>query len=425
LDIIIVAEIVVFVLLMGLSAFFSSSETALFSLSQLQLEQMRRADNPKLPLVERLLSQPRQLIVTILIGNEFVNVSASVISAAIVIRVFGDDSKWINLLIMVPIFNAAFAGFQAAYIDLFARAIGPLRWIVRRISDFFITLVVGRERSRANILTEDMVRSLAEEAVGDGALDKNEALYIARIFDFGDKALRDIMTPRSQVDFLPAGASIEDAALNYERTGHTKVPVFEGGKDNIVGVLYARDLLDVDRCERTVAGKPAVVSDLVREAYFVPETKTVGDLFYTFRKRKLSLAMVIDEYGGITGLATMEDVLECIFGEIMSPSETLRQQPASVEKTGENDYRVDGTTTVHELNSLLGSNLDADATETVGGLLLSAFGELPAKGSRVVLHSFEFSVEAVAGRRISEVSIKPVPPLEPLPPGSTSRSPEE
>jgi CBS domain containing-hemolysin-like protein len=135
--------------------------------------------------------------------------------------------------------------------------------------------------------------------------------------------------------------------------------------------------------------------------------------------------MVIDEYGGITGLATMEDVLECIFGEIMSPSETLRQQPASVEKTGENDYRVDGTTTIHELNSLLGSNLDADATETVGGLLLSAFGELPAKGSRVVLHSLEFSVEAVAGRRISEVSIKPVPPLEPSPCGSASRSPEE
>ena len=151
------------------------------------------------------------------------------ISAAIVIRVFGADSKWINLLIMVPILllvgeitpktlairnNAAFAGFQAAYIDLFARAIGPLRWIVRRISDFFITLVVGRERSRANILTEDMVRSLAEEAVGDGALDKNEALYIARIFDFGDKILRDIMTPRSQVHFLPAGASLEDAARN-------------------------------------------------------------------------------------------------------------------------------------------------------------------------------------------------------------------
>jgi CBS domain containing-hemolysin-like protein len=440
LDIIIAAEIAVFVLLMGLSAFFSSSETALFSLNQLQLEKMRRASNPKLPLVERLLSQPRQLIVTILIGNEFVNVSASVISAAIVIRVFGDDSKWINLLIMVPILllvgeitpktlairnNAAFAGFQAAYIDLFARAIGPLRWIVRRISDFFITLVVGRERSRANILTEDMVRSLAEEAVGDGALDKNEALYIARIFDFGDKALRDIMTPRSQVHFLPAGASLEDAALNYERTGHTKVPVFEGGKDNVVGVLYARDLLDEDRCERTAAGKPAVVSDLVREAYFVPETKTVGDLFYTFRKRKLSLAMVIDEYGGITGLATMEDVLECIFGEIMSPSETLRQQPASVEKTGDNDYRVDGTTTVHELNSLLGSNLDADATETVGGLLLSAFGELPAVGSRVVLHSLEFSVEAVDGRRISKVSIKPVPPLEPSPHGSASSSPEE
>ena len=218
-DITLVLELLAFAVLMGLSAFFSSSETALFSLNQLQQEQMRRAGNPSISLIERLLAQPRQLIVTILIGNELVNVAASVISAAIVIRVLGADAKWVNLIIMVPILllvgeitpktlairnNVAFASAQSRFIHLFARAITPLRWIVRHIAGFFITMIVGHERSRANIITEDMVRSLAQEAVGDGVLDREEALYINRIFDFGGKSLRDVMTPRSQIAFLPA-----------------------------------------------------------------------------------------------------------------------------------------------------------------------------------------------------------------------------
>ena len=161
-DITIVLELVAFAVLMGLSAFFSSSETSLFSLSRLQQEQMRQAANPSISLIERLLAQPRHLIVTILIGNELVNVAASVISAAVVIRILGNEAKWVNLLIMVPILllvgeitpktlairnNVAFASFQCRFIDLFARAITPLRWIVRHIADFFITLIVGRERS--------------------------------------------------------------------------------------------------------------------------------------------------------------------------------------------------------------------------------------------------------------------------------------
>ncbi|MDH3771386.1 MAG: hemolysin family protein, partial [Nitrospirota bacterium] len=338
-DLALVLELAIFTALMGLSAFFSSSETSLFSLSQRQLEQMRRADEPRTELIERLLSQPRQLIVTILIGNELVNVAASVISAAMVIQTLGSGSKWINLLIMVPVLllvgeitpktlairnNVAFAKFQCQFIDLFARAISPLRWIVRHISEFFITLIVGTERSRANIITEDMVRSLADEAVGDGALDRAEAHYINRIFDFGQKILRDVMTPRSQILVLPSTATLEEAARHYHRTGHTKIPVHGDRREAVVGVLYARDLLQEEPGTEPADQGSRTVADVMRDAYFVPETKSVADLFYTFRKRKLSLALTIDEFGGVTGLATMEDLLECIFGEILSGSELMR-----------------------------------------------------------------------------------------------------
>ena len=425
-DIAIVLELAAFVVFLCLSAFFSSSETALFSLNRIQLEQLRRSADPHADLIERLLSQPRHLIVTILIGNEFVNVAASVISAALVIEVFGSGNKWINLLIMVPVLllfgeitpktlairhNLAFATAQCRGIDLFARLISPLRWVVRHVADFFITLIVGKERSRANILTEDMVRSLAEEAVGKGALDRHEAVYINRIFDFGDKVVSDVMTPRSQVKYLRADATIEEAARHYRRTNHTKVPVYGDSPGNVVGVLYSRDLLGEGPEADAAARAARRVADIMRPAYFVPETKSVADLFYTFRKRQLSLALTVDEFGGVTGLVTMEDLLECIFGEIMSPSELVRQKSLSVEEAAEGSYRIDGAMTIRQFNRVFGVALKSSAVDTIGGVLLDAFGELPAEGMRIVVEDCEFTVESVAGQRIARVLVTPPAPL--------------
>lgn len=419
-DLWIAAEIALFLALLGLSAFFSSSETALFSLNPLQLDQIRRSKHPRALLVEELLSRPRQLIVTILIGNEFVNISASVISAAVVIQVLGDNYKWANLLIMVPLLllfgeitpktiairnNIAFACFQSPYIDAFSTAITPLRWLVRQISDFFITLAVGSERTRANILTEDMVRSLAKEAVGEGALDKREALYIQRIFDMGDRPLHEIMTPRSQVFCLATDVSLEEAALSFERTGHTKVPVIDSDKDDIVGILYVRDLIAAAEQQPPNGKKANRVSEVMHGAFFIPGTKSAADLFYSFRKRKLSLALVVDEYGGITGLVTMEDVLECIFGEITSRSESLRHEPNDIREIGAGSYRASGGATLRQLNRCLATSYHSETFETIGGLLLNAFGELPAAGDEIVIEPLTFIVEKVAGRRIVEVTV--------------------
>ncbi len=429
-DLMLALELAAFVVLMALSAFFSSSETALFSLSRLQLEQMRRTSDRRTTLIERLLSQPRHLIVTILIGNELVNVAASVISAAIVIQTLGDANKWINLLIMVPILllvgeitpktlairnNIAFAKVQCRFIDLFARAISPVRWLVRHMSEFFITLIVGKERSRANIITEDMVRSLTQEAVGDGALDREEARYINRIFDFGERILREVMTPRSQIHSLPSTATKEEAALHYHRTGHTKIPIHGESGETVAGILYARDLLREESDTESTEQGSGTVAEVMREAYFVPEAKSVADLFYTFRKRKLSLALTIDEYGGVTGLVTMEDVLECIFGEIMSRSELLRERALSMQEVGDSAYRIDGAMTIQHFNRLMESNLDSRVVETIGGLLLNAFGELPAENSRIVVDGYEFAVDAIADQKIAKVTVRPMDSPEELP----------
>lgn len=416
-DIVVALELLIFGILLVLSGFFSSSETALFSLTKRQLEQMRNDDNPQVGLIERLLSEPRRLIVTILIGNEFVNVAASVISAAIVIRLLGAESKLVNLLIMVPVLlligeitpktlairnNVAFATFQSRPIEVFAKLIAPLRRLIRWIADFFTTLVVGKERIQGSIVTEDMVRTLAREAVGEGVLNSHEARYIDQIFSFGDKTLEDIRTPRSNILFLSDTLTPKEMFNRIRRTRHTKVPVYHKTRDEIVGVLHSRDLVGVDL--KKINKNPPMLIALLREPYIVSEKKTAAELFRAFRERKLSLALTIDEYGGITGLVTIEDLLECIFGDIPSASDA--GENVDVEQDANGNRSVDGTMPIDHFNLEFDADLHADAFETVGGMVLHAYGELPAEGTTVNIGAVEFTVVKVSNNRIQELRVK-------------------
>ena len=410
-------EFVLFAFLMALSAFFSSSETSLFSLSSFQLEQMRRKGHPRIDLIERLLTRPRRLIMTILIGNELANVAASVISATIIIRLMGGGSEWVNLLVMVPILllvgevtpktlairnNIAFASFECRPIEFFALIVKPLRWLIRKIADVFITLIIGKERSHGNIITEDMVRTLAHDAVGEGALDRTEAQFIDHIFDFGNKTLEDVMTPRSDIFFLPLTSSIHQKVEELRRTRHTKVPIYREHRDHIVGILFARDLLGKDL--EKMSADPQIFIKLLREPYFVPESKPAAELFNTFRERRMSCALTVDEYGGVTGLVTMEDLLECIFGDIHSPSDISPHVYIKELDTGR--YSVDGAMPIADLNERIGSSLDDGSAETVGGLLLNEYGELPAEGTVIVINDLKFKVVDVEENRIRELHLE-------------------
>ena len=415
-------ELIVFVVLLGFSGFFSSTETSLFSLSQFQLDQMRAAKNPRIELIERLRSEPRRLIVTILIGNEFVNVSASVISAAMIIHLFGAENEMINLLVMVPILllfgeitpkvlairnNVAFANAECRPIALFARLITPLREVIRHISDFFITLIVGKQRSQGNLVTEDMIRTLVHDAVGEGALDSKEAQYIEKIFDFGNKSLSDIMRPRSDIQFLSADLPVSELLAQIRATRQSRYPVFKGHRDTILGILYTRDLLGVDlaRLERDPQG----IRKLLRQPSFFPESKPAVELFHTFRQRKLSFALIVDEYGGVTGLVTMEDLLECVFGEIASPSDSDVVPRHLMSDLADGRRLIDTSMSLDDFNQEFGVRIESEEVETLAGALLQAFGELPASGAAIERHGLRFTVETLEHNRITRVLVERLP----------------
>jgi CBS domain containing-hemolysin-like protein len=415
-------ELIVFVVLLGFSGFFSSSETSLFSLSSFQLDQMRAAKNPRVELIERLRSEPRRLIVTILIGNEFVNVAASVISAAMIIHLFGADNEMLNLLVMVPILllfgeitpkvlairnNVAFANAECRPIALFARLITPLRVVIRHVSDFFITLIVGKQRSEGNLVTEDMIRTLVHDAVGEGALDSREAHYIEKIFDFGNKSLSDIMRPRSDIQFLSADLPVAELLAQIKATRQSRYPVFKGHRDTILGILYTRDLLAVDLAK--LERDPQGIRKLLRQPNFFPESKPAVELFHTFRQRKLSFALTVDEYGGVTGLVTMEDLLECVFGEIYSPSDSETVTRYLMSDSSDGRRFIDTSMSVEDFNREFAVSIASEDVETLAGALLEAFGELPPKGATIDYCGLKFTVECIEHNRITRVLVERLP----------------
>jgi CBS domain containing-hemolysin-like protein len=246
--------------------------------------------------------------------------------------------------------------------------------------------------------------------VGDGVLDHDEAHYIDKIFDFGNRTVEELMTPRSNVFFLPANMPLVDMVTEIKRTRRTKVPIFRGHRDDVLGILHARDLLglDIDALQGKGKHKRKRLRKLLREPHFVPETKPAADLFRDFRKRHLSVALAVDEYGGVTGLISMEDLLEHIFGEIPSPSDVVEE--AELTTLADGRMRVDASMSLAQFNEQLGQGaavrLDGSEFETIGGLLLHEFGELPEVGTEIAVNDLVFTVHALEGNRIQTLSVR-------------------
>jgi CBS domain containing-hemolysin-like protein len=215
------------------------------------------------------------------------------------------------------------------------------------------------------------------------------------------------MTPRSNVEFLSSELPIGDMVKEIKRTRHTKIPVYFEHRDSVQGMLHARDLLAADL--HALEQNPEGLADVLREPYFVPETKSASDLFHTFRKRRLSVALAVDEYGGITGLISMEDLLECIFGDIPSPSEVFSETDVAVADDG--TRRVDGSLAIAQFNEEFGAAIEEGEFETVAGYILHEYGELPEQGDVIDVGGFSFTIEEVERNRMKTLAVRADEPV--------------
>jgi magnesium and cobalt exporter, CNNM family len=290
----------------------------------------------------------------------------------------------------------------------------PLARLSAAISRFLIGGQAQGDGAGLSFVTEEQIKTLVDAGEEGGVIEQEEKEMIYSIFELGDTLAREVMVPRIDVTALDAKTSIADALAVIVRAGHSRVPVYEDTIDNIVGILYAKDVLrylpNVEQLK---------LRDILRPAYFVPETKLVDDLLADLQRRKVHIAIVVDEYGGVAGLVTIEDILEEIVGEIQDEYDS---EEASMEVIGPNEVIFDGTTDLDDVNQELEMDLPTDIADTLGGLIHSSLGRVAVAGDRVRLDQVELTVLSVARRRVKKVKVtRLAPEAPPAAPGSQSQ----
>jgi len=394
------------------SAFFSSSETALFSLSDVDLEQLRRRRNPRADLIHDLLGQPRRLIISILCGNELINIAATTNMTGLVIALYGPErAGWISVLVMVPLLLlfgeitpksiAVTYPVQlstkviSAPLGFWVRAIVPFRWAVRLAADRITTWIVGVERDPDHLLRISEFRSLVAEIEEQGLVSATDRVLIYNLLEAGSTEIEHIMTPRIQTDFVSAGLPLQAAVNELIRHRRLRLPVYEGTRDKVLGFIHAEDVMEMRR--EDLSG--VVCRDIVRPCRQVPLTKTIDEMLDYFQLHNERAAMVIDEFGGIMGIITMEDVLNFIFGEIAGDF----IDPDSYTKEGDHVYVVPGDMRLADFEALTNFGIEDERMTTIGGVVLRHLGRLPEEEDVVVVENTKITVLAMEGNRIGRL----------------------
>lgn len=401
-------KIELLILLIILSGFFSSSEAAIFSIRpkiQTTISEGRGYER----YLKVLFDNPASLIITILIGNEFVNISASVLMASICIDAFGANGKWISVLIMTPLillfaelipktvaikYADKISLFLAIPVYVFYRIVFPVRALLLKISDFTNRVFPGPDR-KDKYLTEEEIRFIVDIGEREGVLDPDEKELIFKVFEFGETKVSEIMTPRTDVFSLSYDLSLEKIVEEVSKRRFSRIPIYKNYPDNIIGILHAKDLL-VFYFGGSLS-KAGSLKELLRPPYFIPETKKAYDLFNEFNQKRMHMAVVVDEYGGFAGIVTMEDLLEELFGEIKGESESV---DTMVEMVSDSEYLVKAKIPIDEFSRMFNLSLPEGDFETLGGFVLHLFGRLPKKDEFVEYDGMRFIVEKIRGTRI-------------------------
>lgn len=425
---IIITKISFLVVLLLCSGFFSGSETSIFSLGRLERYRIREEKETLISrCLQQLVERPRRLIVTILIGNELVNITISALSASLVDNVFFTRTPLVSIdpiLLKTVIATAVCfplllvfgeitpktialynprksARFAAVPLRLFYSLIAPVRWVLSSLSNGIVRLFFGESPMVDAPITEEEFRNLVDQSNEDGVLREAEREVIHNIFDFGETRVSEVMTPRTDMFCLQAAQSLEEILKVIEEEHYSRIPVYEEDKDDITGILYCKDLLGL-------TADPEKRRDwdlraLLRKPYFIPQTKQASDLFREFRFNRIHLAIVVDEYGGVAGLVTMEDLLEEIFGEILDDYDTEEPQPTQLD---ENTMIIQGMMPIEDFNRFAGAELPEEEYDTMGGLVFGLFGKLPSPGAKVSFMAYTFTVEEMEGTRILELRVE-------------------
>ncbi len=410
-----IIRLILQIFLLLCAAFFAGSETALFSLSRLDLQKLRKERNQCSEALHELLDQPRRLIISILSGNELVNIAATANMTGILVTLYGTEKAgWISTLIMVPLIllfgevtpktmavsNPVRIGtLVASPMHWWIRFVAPLRWFIRGIADRVTTFLVGEEKAAENILQIDEFRSLVEEVSKEGELNATERALIYNLLEAGDTEVVEIMVPRTRTVFIDVQMRVPEMVEVFRHYKHPRVPVYHGQRDNLVGFLHAETILGL------VLDKVDLSSlephDILHPPIVVPLTKKVDEMFDFFQSNNARAAVVLNEFGGVEGFVTIKDVLTFIFGQI---SGGVRGENLYQERD-DNIYEVMGDMTLNDFNNLTHFGIEDPRMTTIGGVAFRHLDKLPQVNEQVVVEDIIMTVLEMDGHRISRLRV--------------------
>ncbi len=407
-----IMQLLFLALLIFLSGFFSASETALLSLSKIRIRHMVDDKVKGAQLVHNLVAQPSKLLGAILVGNNLVNIAASAMATSLAIRYFAHKGVGIatgimTLLILIfaevtPKSLAAQNSEKVALrvaktLHLMTILFSPVIVILIHISDAIIRVFGGKINKEKPFITEEEFMTIVSVGHEEGVLEVEEKQMIHNIVEFGDSQVKDIMTPRTDMVAVSVTLTYGEVLNTFKEEGFSRMPVYEDTTDNMVGILYIKDLIFLD-CDDV--GFDA--RQHLREAYFTYEFKRTSELFKEMRKARVPIAIVLDEYGGTAGIVTIEDLVEEIVGEI---EDEYDEDKEDIQVIREDEYIVNGSVRIDDINEMLGTHIESEDFDSIGGFVTGQLGRLPQDGEVIVYNGTKIIVQEVNKNRIEKLKI--------------------
>ncbi len=393
------------------SAFFSGSETALMSMDTLRVKYLAEKNRPGARMLAEILARPDKLLGAILVGNNLVNIMVSVFATTLFIDFFGQRGELLTIIVLTPLLlifaEVCPKTYAAQYpekisfailhpIRFFIWLLRPVTWLVGGFSKLLIHFLHG-EADRPPI-SQDEIRSIIEYGEHAGAVGKEKRRMLHGVIDLSEIRVRDVMVPRTEVVGIEVNTGFSEVVKLMARAHHSRFPVYEGDLDRVVGIIHSKEVLNyLDRPDEFS------LSGLARTPYFVPEAKPIEALMQAFRTKHLHLAVVVDEYGGVEGICTLEDIVEEIVGEIQDEYD---EEEILVTKLDPGLYLVDGSTAIRYINRRFGLTLSEEHVNTLAGFLLRALGSIPEEGDVCEVAGAIFTVREVVDRRIEKIEMQ-------------------
>ena len=407
-------QIIVLIILLVLSGFFSMSETALMSLSKIRIRHMVEEGVKGSKLVEKLIEDPNRLLGAILIGNNIVNIGASAIATSLAVKIFNGSESAVAvstaiMTVLVLIFGeitpksiAKQKSEQVALkvskpVQFCVTVFKPFVAMFTAISSVFIRLFGGDPKATEPFITEEELKTMVGVSEEEGVLEDVEKEMIFNVFDFADLQVKDVMVQRVDVTAIDVNDGYEDILKVIQEDQFSRIPVYDDTIDDIVGVLNVKDLIIADK--RDCKFK---VTDYMREPLYTFEFKKITELFNEMKKSRNHMAVVLDEYGGTVGIVTIEDVVEEIVGDIEDEYDKEREM---IEVIKEDEYIVEGSARLDDISDLIGVNMESEEFDSVGGLVIGELGRIPEAQEEVTIGKIRFVVEEVEKNRIMKVRI--------------------